>query len=69
MQRPKHQRGWFVTNINTGMKGKVEDVFMGTNGWEYTIVVGGARLTFPESVLIRQGNQENIFKQSKKGGY
>jgi hypothetical protein len=54
----KYRLGWYVTNINSGIKGKIVDVIKTPRGFEYTILVsGGNRLTFTEASLIKLGNQ------------
>ena len=54
----KYRLGWYVTNINSGIKGKIVDVIKTQRGYEYTLqVAGGSRLTFTEASLIKTGDQ------------
>jgi hypothetical protein len=64
MRHAKFQRGWYVTNLSNGIKGKIVDVISAQNGYEYTIQVSGTMstyLTFGESSLIREGNQNDKY--------
>jgi hypothetical protein len=60
MALPKFHRGWYVTCLSNGIKGKVEDVINTPRGFEYTVVASGSfgtRITFHESQLVREGDQ------------
>ena len=59
----KYRRGWYVSNIKNGIKGKIVDVYKGSSGYEYQILASGtynSYLCFKESDLIREGSQSEI---------
>ena len=69
MKTPKYRRGWYVTNIRNGMKGKIEDVYPTPTGFEYTLLMSGTtstRLSFPEAQLMREGNQSAYVAKNNK---
>lgn len=65
---PRFHRGWYVTNVKNGIKGKIIYSYYGRGGYEYQVLVNGTYntyLNFSEADLIREGNQSNIKNNGK----